>query len=74
VPQLGDTTGILAPIRRCVVVSYDGDRYCEIEIGEQPVRLHVNRVFLYSDEKRYGEAKAIQRLDLKRLPLKRRTP
>ncbi len=61
--ELGDESGKKAPIREVEVISYDGDKYCEIEV--EGVRTEVKSGYLYPVPRRY-EYKA-PRINLKNL-------
>lgn len=50
--ELGDTASILAPIREVEVLSYDGDKYCNILINEKT--LSVKACYLYKNPGRCG--------------------
>ena len=55
--SLGDLVYEKAPIRRCVVFAYDGDKYCRIVVDgeEEEVKLG----YLYSRSGRCGEVPVI---------------
>jgi len=44
--ELGDAPGKVAPIRECEVVTYDGDKYCYVNI--QGLSLSIKRGYLYT--------------------------
>lgn len=50
--ELGDPEFILAPIREVEVLSYDGDKYCNIIING--VHLSVKACYLYAQPGRVG--------------------
>jgi len=55
--SLGDIANTKAPIRRCVVFAYDGDKYCKIVVGgfEEEVKV----AYLYSKAGRCGDVPVI---------------
>lgn len=63
--QLGDTTGKKAPVREIEVVSYDGDKYCKIEVSG--VETEIKAGYIYQREGRCGEVPAVTREQLKML-------
>ena len=54
---LGDTAGREAPIRRCRVLSYDGDKYCTILVNG--LKTEIKAGYLYRNRGRLGAAEAI---------------
>lgn len=64
IPECGDAPGKIAPIRLVNVLSYDGDKYCEIE-GTTTL---VKRGYLYKQRGRRGEVPCISDRQLKKLP------
>jgi hypothetical protein len=54
---LGDEPRQLAPIREVTVLSYDGDKYAEIEVDGH--RTSVKAGYLYVTPGRLGEVEAI---------------
>ncbi len=55
---LGDEEGQKAPIRECLVLSYDGNKYCKIIVdGEEA---EVKTGYLYKDAGRFGDAAPIE--------------
>lgn len=55
--ELGDISGRIAPIRKCNVIFYDGNKYCQIEIDS--VKKEVKAGYLYIRPGRYGEVPGI---------------
>jgi hypothetical protein len=55
--ELGDEPYKEAPIRECVVIRFDGDKYCDIEIEGK--KLSVKYGYLYNSPGRCGEVKHI---------------
>lgn len=45
---LGDLEGQKAPIRKCVVMSYDGDKYCKIVVGGIEAEVKVGYLYKYA--------------------------
>jgi hypothetical protein len=63
---LGDAPGKIAPIRLVNVLSYDGNKYCEIECaGTLDL---VKRCYLYKQRGRAGKARPVSNRQLKKLP------
>ena len=54
ITELGDAEGQEAPIRECEVISYDGDKYCDVIVGG--VLTSTKCGYLYSTPGRFGEA------------------
>lgn len=65
--QLGDIPYENAPIRECTVISYDGDKYCIIQIGHK--KLSVKAGYLYTEPGRLLEVPTI---DVSLLPINAR--
>jgi hypothetical protein len=60
--SLGDTVGELAPIRECIVLDWDGDKYCRILI--EGLTEYVKLGYLYQQEGRLGEVRCIDRSEI----------
>lgn len=60
--ELGDISGEEAPIRSCVVTSYDGDKYCKIVVGGFDAE--VKSGYLYKTAGRHGEVECIDASEL----------
>lgn len=65
ISALGDVAGAVAPIRECTVLSYDGNKYCQIQIGE--IEDEVKACYLYRAPGRSGEVRNIAYRDLVKL-------
>lgn len=63
--ELGDTPGEPAPIRPCLVLHYDGNKYCQVEVGD--TLLDVKAGYLYRQPGRSGDAPPIRYQDLVKL-------
>ncbi len=62
--KLGDIAGKKAPVRECEVISYDGNKYCLIEVSG--IKAIIKSGYIYSihpDEE-------IVTINLKKLPIK----
>lgn len=59
---LGDIEGEPAPVRKVEIISYDGDKYCDILVGGMPCT--VKRGYLYQREGRYGRVPPITDMQL----------
>ena len=55
--ELGDKPNQEAPIRECDVLSYDGDKYCEIRVSG--CLIEVKTGYLYTEKGRCGDAPLI---------------
>ena len=64
IPEAGDVPGKAAPIRLVIVLSFDGDKYCEIE-GTTTL---VKRCYLYKQRGRCGRVPHLSTRQLKKLP------
>ena len=51
--DLGDVPFEIAPVRSCKVLSYDGDKYVNIEVAG--TRQHIKRFYIYPRRGRCGE-------------------
>lgn len=63
--ELGDAAGVEAPVRECVVLSYDGNKYCRIEVGG--VTTEVKAGYLYRQPGRVGEVPTVRYRDIVKL-------
>lgn len=57
----GDVEGEQAPVREAVVLSYDGDKYCEVFIPDFGEWVQIKSGYLYSEAGRYGEVPTLSR-------------
>jgi hypothetical protein len=67
---LGDEPWYPAPIRKVKVVSFDGDKYCQVEIVNteySDYRWYIKTGHLYKHEGRYGEVESIDKKELAKL-------
>tara|TARA_R110000744_G_scaffold304225_1_gene412773 strand:- start:942 stop:1169 length:228 start_codon:yes stop_codon:yes gene_type:complete len=62
ITELGDISGKKAPIRSCVVVGWDDDKYCKVVIGT--VEKEIKAGYLYKDVGRCGGVQVIDTSDL----------
>lgn len=60
--ELGDLSGEIAPIRSCIVTSYDGNKYCKIVVGRLGTEIKAG--YLYTKPGRLGEVPTINVKDL----------
>ena len=65
--QLGDRGGERAPVRVCVIVSYDGDKYAKVLVQGVHYPIEVKLGYLYKREGRFGEVPAITHVEACRL-------
>lgn len=66
IESLGDVSGKLAPVRPCIVLEYDGDKYCVVRVSG--VRELIKTAYVYYRKGRYGKVPWISRRRLCRLP------
>ena len=55
--EFGDVEGQLAPVRKCRIVAYDGDKYAKVVIGA--VMKSIKSGYLYSKPGRCGEVPTV---------------
>ena len=55
--ELGDVAGQLAPIRSCIVVGYDGNKYCTVVVGKLETKIKAG--YIYTEAGRCGEVPCI---------------
>lgn len=55
ITSLGDKEGMLAPIRKCRIINFDGDKYCKVEIKENNLKVfeEIKRGYIYNTYTRY---------------------
>ena len=63
--ELGDKPGSPAPIREIEVLSYDGDKYCEIRVDG--LKTSIKAGYIYSRWGRYGTAPRLTKAQLRNL-------
>ena len=68
--SLSDHPGQAAPVREIAVMSYDGDKYCQINVCGSVEEIKSG--YIYTRPGRYGEAQTITRRELAMLPMSRR--
>jgi len=63
--ELGDTSGAQAPIRKCRVICWDGNKYAMIVVGDCLLRTSIKTGYLYRKPARveYGQV-----IDIKKVP------
>ena len=59
---LGDIPHKEAPIRECIIIAYDGNKYCDIIVEGQVANIKAG--YLYAKPGRCGEAPAVKLADL----------
>lgn len=64
--ELGDVSGKKAPIRKCEVVGWDGDKYCKVVVGTSLVETDIKSGYLYREAGRCGDTPVI---DVRKLPI-----
>ena len=62
ITELGDTEGRLAPIREVTVFSYDGNKYCSVEV--EGVRKQIKAGYIYMAPGRVTETPSLTRRQL----------
>ena len=65
--ELGDVAGKMAPIRQVEVLSYDGDKYCQVSVSG--VLITIKSGYLYSERGREAVDSFPKVIDLTKLPL-----
>lgn len=60
--ELGDKSGVEAPIRKCEVLGWDGDKYASVIV--EGIRTTFKAGYLYPKEQRCGDGPPINRGDL----------
>ena len=51
IEELGDTPGMLAPIRQVTLLSYDGDKYVKVEVAG--IKTEFKSGYLYTEAGRF---------------------
>jgi hypothetical protein len=72
ITELGDAPGLLAPVRACQVLAYDGDKLVTIDVAG--VRCQVKAGYVSQLEGRFGEVPPLSRRMLDGLPLVKDDP
>lgn len=57
ITELGDIPRHEAPIRECMVISYDENKYCIIEVDG--IQLEIKRCYIYTKNGRCGDVPCI---------------
>ncbi len=65
VTELGDVSGQIAPVRECTVLSWNGDKYCDILV--EGVKTNIKRGYIYSEPGRATEVPNVATEDLIKL-------
>jgi len=58
ITELGDKEFKEAPIRECEILSYDGDKYCEVIV--EGIKKSIKKGYLYREPGRCGEVQIIK--------------
>jgi hypothetical protein len=66
VADLGDVIGQQAPIRECVPLTYDGNKYCEVSVGG--VIAGCKAGYIYTENGRCGDVPSISSAARNALP------
>lgn len=53
IAALGDAYGVEAPVRECIILDYDGNKYCRVRVGTCVAEF--KRFYLYTKPGRIGE-------------------
>lgn len=53
ITELGDKPNTVSPVRLVNVISYDGDKYCKVEV--EGVKKEIKSGYLYAKKGRLGE-------------------
>ena len=65
--ELGDAPNQVAPIRRVKVLSYDGDKYAQVEAIGTGATSKIKAGYLYRQPARRGQTKVVNRRKLERM-------
>ena len=72
--ELGDTAGQIAPIRKCTILTWDRNKYCDILVyfvdKDGDLRGHINNIkqfYLYKNEARIDDGEQFSDDELKTL-------
>jgi len=57
ITELGDAPNQAAPVRRVVLLSYDGDKYARVLV--QGITKDIKQRYLYESEGRHGEVDCV---------------
>lgn len=57
--RMGDKPGEFAPIRKCKVLSYDGNKYCQVKVGRYVEEIKSG--YIYTAPGRLGEVPHVDR-------------
>lgn len=68
ITELGDEPGKRAPIRECVPLSYDRNKYCRVEV--EGVTTSFKAGYIYTKEGRCGDVPTITKDELRSLPVR----
>lgn len=63
--ELGDLPGKHAPIRECVPITYDGNKYCDVLVAG--VKTNFKAGYIYTQKGRSGDVPCISRSALREL-------
>lgn len=66
--RMGDTSGELAPIRKCKVLSYDGNKYCRVRVGRYVEEIKWG--YIYSRAGRCGEVPCVSERRMRTVEVK----
>lgn len=58
IAQLGDEEGKIAPVRALTILSYDGDKYCKVIVGD--VITSIKLGYIYKNFGRSGEVESLK--------------
>ena len=64
IEELDDTLGEIAPVREVNVLSYDGNKYCKVEIGGCDYLQEIKSAYLYQRPGRVTEVPSLTRRQL----------
>ena len=64
IATLGDAPGKMAPVRKAIAMSYDGNKYCRVQIEDEV--LEIKAGYLYTNPVRLGQNE--NRIDVRLLP------
>ena len=55
--ELGDIEYKEAPIRECVILEYDGNKYCDIKVGDK--EFNIKSCYIYKKPGRCGDVENV---------------
>jgi len=66
--RMGDVSGKPAPVRKCTVLSYDGNKYCRVKVSRYVEEIKAG--YIYSRVGRCGDVPAVSIRKLRTVQVK----